>query len=243
MRIYLSPSNIKSFWVDRVFTYAAEAEEAVARVALEAGIIEMIQTEFFNEQVTPPHSFQPPTGPQSTRPYTPLNAAQSAPRLPSTSTNTRPVLNPRFPSRPLAQVPSSRIGNHTTPAPQFYKRGSTIYKRNFRPNNPRHGDYNPRSLLEEEDGEIFIAEEDTLDDSMEDNHSEGLSITSVGPEKFEGMMSSTPTCSPMSNKLVQLGGGSSTTAKKVTDEERKISPVEKRGMGLISRLARGWLGV
>lgn len=97
-----------------------------------------------------------------------------------------------------------------------------------------------------EDGEIMISEEDALvfDDMMEDD-SEGLSITSVDRKEVDGMMSSTPTCSPMSwsNKVVQPQGASSSAMGGNVNDDTTHTSSGNAGMGLISRLARGWFGV
>lgn len=82
IRIFVRPDNNKSFWVDQDFPSHGEAQAAVAKIAVQEGVIEAIQRECpaFNN---PPAQQYPPQyqQPQQSQPQAyPQNSYQQPPR-------------------------------------------------------------------------------------------------------------------------------------------------------------------
>lgn len=121
VRVSVGPSNIKAFWVDQDFVNRGDAQEAVARIAVQDGLYEQIKQEFIPQNNGPQRSNFPPSYPQ--------NNLQGPPHMQNQGYSVPPQTN-RFPSqgfapppRPQQQQQQQQQHNTQRPMPPHQQKG------------------------------------------------------------------------------------------------------------------------
>ncbi|KAI5476776.1 hypothetical protein MNV49_007291 [Pseudohyphozyma bogoriensis] len=143
IRVGLSPNNVKAFWVDHDYRSRAEAEEAVARLAVQNGLLDVVKAEFVHERraAAPPaypytqqqHSPQQPFGQQ---PHTQSSATSAAPPyLRHAPPSTSPSFDHQTPygTSSYQQDDFGRGGRHGKPYASYRGHGGEDRQRGYHP--------------------------------------------------------------------------------------------------------------